>query len=141
MKIKLNDTTKNEEDVIRLKQDERILIIFEELVTAEEIKLISDLLERAFEQNRAILINRKCKFVVMPKDSEIKIFKLSNTEIEEIIDAILDSGYVQFEIEGYGWGDYSIAPYMEKEDIKKIKPSLEKTISEILSRLCSRGKK
>ena len=67
--------------------------------------------------------------------------KLKDTETEEIVDAILDSGYVQFEIEGYGWGDYSITSYMEKEDIKKIKPSLEKIISEILSRLCSRGKK
>jgi len=60
--------------------------------------------------------------------------KLSNEEAAELVDAVLDSGYLQFEIDGYGWQGYSVTAYMEEEDIEKIKPDLEKILEKVLNK-------
>ena len=60
--------------------------------------------------------------------------RLSSKEAAELVDTILDSGYLQFEIDGYGWGNYSVSAYMEERDIEKIKPDLEKILEKILSK-------
>jgi len=60
--------------------------------------------------------------------------KLTDGDVEEIVEVILGSGLVQHEIERYGYNDYSIGCYMDEEDRDKIKPDLEKIISEIVRR-------
>jgi len=61
--------------------------------------------------------------------------KLTDSEVEEIVETILDSGLVQHEIDINGYDSISIGCYMDKEDRDRIKPELEKVISRIVRRL------
>jgi len=57
--------------ITRVKPDERVLIVFEERLDAKEMDRIREIFEKPKSQVDTILINTKCKIVVVPEINEI----------------------------------------------------------------------
>ena len=63
-------TMKKEGNFIKVKQGEKLIIVFEESLSMEETEILTDILKKPYES--LIIHGKKCKLVILPEDGKIE---------------------------------------------------------------------